>query len=305
MTPHFETRLQQAMARATAPPCPPKLASALKDSVFSGGGRVRPQLVSAVAAACGAPMSELASVAATAIELLHCASLVHDDLPMFDDADLRRGKPTMHRTYGEQIALLAGDALIVQAFAELASAAALSGTASRITAEIARAAGAPFGITAGQAWESEEEIDVAAYHRAKTASLFEAAVVSGALAAGAGGEPWRVLGQCIGEAYQLADDLADATGTEQQLGKPVGQDLANGAPSTVRELGVVGTVRALNTKLEQTRQAVPDCPGRLELLALLDRLETRLCPPSLLGHLHLSTGTAVKEAEPRRALASV
>jgi geranylgeranyl diphosphate synthase type II len=124
----IKLRIEQALEAAVTPceirGAPPRLAAALRHAVFPGGARVRPQLCLAVAAACGNDRPALAEAAAVAIELLHCASLVHDDLPCFDDAPLRRGLPSVHAKYGERIAVLAGDALIVRAFDVLAAAAA-------------------------------------------------------------------------------------------------------------------------------------------------------------------------------------
>src|SRR5512139_3211621 len=108
-----EMALEAALNAASGPKCPPKLASALRYSVFPGGHRIRPQIVLAVAMACGDPNPQHTDAAAAAIELMHCASLVHDDLPSFDDAPIRRGKPTVHVEYGEPLAVLTGDALIV------------------------------------------------------------------------------------------------------------------------------------------------------------------------------------------------
>jgi geranylgeranyl diphosphate synthase type II len=123
--------------------------------------------------------------AAVAIELMHCASLVHDDLPCFDDAAMRRGRPSVHRAFDERIALLAGDALIVLAFQSLARAAI--GSPSRlgkVITIVASAVGAPGGIIAGQAWECEPQVPLSSYQRAKTGALFAAAAAAGASAAG-------------------------------------------------------------------------------------------------------------------------
>ena len=108
MVARIETCLEKAIERATSVPCPPKLAKALHYAVFPGGARVRPQLCVSVASACGAENEEIADGTAAAIEMLHCASLVHDDLPCFDDADTRRGKPSVHKLYGEPLAVLVG-----------------------------------------------------------------------------------------------------------------------------------------------------------------------------------------------------
>ena len=117
-----ESALEAAVARSEGQSAPPLLAAAVRHAVFPGGARVRPHLCLAVAEACGDDCPEMADGAAAAIELLHCASLVHDDLPCFDDADTRRGKPSVHALFGAPLAVLAGDALIVMAFDVLARA---------------------------------------------------------------------------------------------------------------------------------------------------------------------------------------
>jgi geranylgeranyl diphosphate synthase type II len=240
-------------------------------AVFPGGARVRPKLCLAVAAANGDSDPALASAGAAAIELLHCASLVHDDLPCFDNADERRGKPSVHVAFGDRIAVLTGDALIVMAFESLALAAAEALAPARLSPMVAilgRAVGMPFGLSAGQAWECEPHVDVSHYHKAKTGSLFVAATCAGAAAAGAEAEPWEALGQHIGEAYQVADDIRDVASDSETLGKPVGQDEMHDRPSAVRELGLDASVARLRRLIEAGVESIPDCPGR-ELLRLL------------------------------------
>ena len=174
-----------------------------------------------VALACGDDTPQMTDCAATAIELLHCASLIHDDLPCFDDADLRRGKLSVHKAFGQPLAVLAGDALIVSAFETLGRCVPLApDRAAGLIAIVARAVGGPSGIVAGQAWECEESVSLAEYHSAKTGSLFAAATLAGALAAGHEAEPWRRLGERLGEAYQVADDICDLVADPEMRGKP-------------------------------------------------------------------------------------
>ena len=140
----IEAALEEAVTDATAVPCPGRLAEAIQYAVFPGGGRVRPGLCLAVAHACGDPDPPLADAAAVAIELLHCASLIQDDLPCFDDAATRRGQPALHRRFGEAIAILVGDALIVTAFRRVAAHAARSpAKVAAMLATLSSAAGAP------------------------------------------------------------------------------------------------------------------------------------------------------------------
>lgn len=280
----IEAALNAALQRADGPSCPPRLIAAMNHSVFPRGARVRPRLCLAVAAACGEDDPTIADTAAASIELLHCASLVHDDLPCFDDADTRRGLPTVHRTYGEPLAVLAGDALIVLAFENLAR---LSFVPQRMTALlsiIARAVGAPGGIVAGQAWECEPKVDLAHYHRAKTGSLFAASTCAGAAAAGADPQQWRELGESLGEAYQVADDLSDAVAEPDEFGKPVGRDLALDRPSATRELGVEGAMLRLEELVARSIASIPPCRGANDLRALIMLEAKRLVPKSLARH---------------------
>ncbi|MFD1280173.1 polyprenyl synthetase family protein, partial [Methylobacterium goesingense] len=182
----IEQALDTAVAHLEAPGAPPRLAEALRYAVFPGGHRIRPRLCLSVARACGDDDPAASDAAAAAIELLHCASLVHDDLPCFDDAPLRRGQPSVHAAFGEPLAVLAGDALIVSAFETLARGAARSPKRlAALVGLVARAAGSPAGIAAGQAWESEPNVALTEYQQAKTGALFAAATVTGAAAAGA------------------------------------------------------------------------------------------------------------------------
>jgi geranylgeranyl diphosphate synthase type II len=280
----IEAELRAAMDRAAGGDCPPKFARALDYAVFPGGARVRPQLCLAVAGACGDPDPGLSVAAAAALELLHCASLVHDDLPAFDNAHLRRGKPTVHAEFGEPLAVLVGDALIVAAF-ETVSRAGASAPARlpALVTLVARSVGAPGGIAAGQAWESETEIPLEPYHRAKTGALFVGATMAGAVAAGADPAPWRRLGEKIGEAYQVADDLLDAAGGEE-AGKPVGRDEALNRPSCVRRLGTAGAIAKLKDLVGEAAASVPDCAGADMLRGLVEAQAKRLVPKNLAVH---------------------
>jgi geranylgeranyl diphosphate synthase type II len=224
----------------------------------------------------------LADAAAIAIECLHCASLVHDDLPCFDDAPTRRGKPSVHATFGEPLAVLAGDALIVLAFEAVAQAGAASpARLAPLLTTISKGVGMPAGIVAGQAWESETHTPVESYHRAKTSALFVAAVTSGAIAAGADPDPWRILGDKLGAAYQVADDLLDAVCPQAECGKPTGRDAALARPSMVAELGLAGAYARLESLVLAAVDAVPACPGAPDLRQLVRMQAVRLLPRQL------------------------
>jgi geranylgeranyl diphosphate synthase type II len=260
---------------------PPRLAAAVRHAVFPGGARIRPRLCLAVARACGAEYAPAAMVSAGAIEMLHCASLAHDDLPCFDDAATRRGRPSVHRAYGEDLAVLAGDALIVLAFQTLARVACAPERLAALTLTVAQSVGVPSGIVAGQAWECESQIDLVHYHRAKTGALFAAATVAGAASAGVDAEPWRMVGEKLGEAYQVADDIRDAASDEEEIGKPVGRDLALGRPSAVIELGLDGALFRLHELVRGAIDAMPPCPNGAELRSLMLSEAKRLVPAKL------------------------
>ena len=278
----IEHALHAALARAAGDGAPPRLATAMRHAVFPPGARLRPRLCLAVAAACGEDRPALTDAAAAAIELLHCASLVHDDLPCFDDAPVRRGKPTIHMAFDEPLAVLTGDALIVLAFEAVgrAGAAAPERLAALVTT-IGRSVGMPGGIVAGQAWESEPSAPLADYQRAKTGALFAGATMAGAAAAGAESRPWRALGELLGEAYQVVDDIRDVTARPDDVGKPTGRDEALGRPNAALQLGLEGALARLDELLVRALVAIPGCPGAVELKALLRTEAVRFLPREL------------------------
>jgi geranylgeranyl diphosphate synthase type II len=278
----IERTLSTEVGRSKAPGCPPCLAAAMDHAVFPRGSRIRPRLCLAVAAACGEDRPRLTEASAAAIELLHCASLVHDDLPCFDDAPLRRGRPSVHAAFGQPLAVLAGDALIVLAFQALARGAA--GAPERLATVISIVAGSvgvPRGIVAGQAWECEANADLSQYQQEKTGALFAAATASGAASAGADPAAWRTLGERLGEAYQVADDVRDVMSDAEELGKPVGRDSALGRPNAVLRLGVDGAISLLRRLAEGAIEAVPACRGAAALREHIISETQRLVPRHL------------------------
>jgi geranylgeranyl diphosphate synthase type II len=211
----------------------------MRYSLFAGGKRVRPILAVAAAEALGAKTAGLLS-AAGALELIHTYSLVHDDLPAMDDDDLRRGRPTCHKVYGEAIAILAGDGLLTMAFEALSDPRRLKAIpAPRLLAiirEIATASGV-FGMVGGQVVDIQSEgremdLPTLEYiHTHKTGALIRASVRVGALYAKAGERQFAALsryGELVGLAFQIADDILDLTGKEEEIGKDVGSDLEKG-----------------------------------------------------------------------------
>jgi geranylgeranyl diphosphate synthase type II len=281
----IEQALQAAIGNVHVPSCPPRLLAAMHHAVFPSGARVRPRLCLAVAAACGEDDPSITDAAACAIELMHCASLVHDDLPCFDDADLRRGQPTVHKAFGEPLAVLAGDALILLAIQTLGLLAHAPQKLALLLLTLSRSVGVPSGIIAGQAWECEDVIDLRHYHRAKTGALFGAAAIAGAASAGAEAEPWRTLGETLGEAYQAADDIRDACADPEEIGKPIGRDQALGRPNAVIELGLKGAVERLDTLVAAAITSIPPCRGASDLRALVHQEAKRLLPKSLVKQI--------------------
>jgi geranylgeranyl diphosphate synthase type II len=276
----IEQALDSVVNRAGSAGAPPILASAIHYAVFPGGHRIRPHLTLAVAAACGDAFPGSTDAAAAAVELLHCASLVHDDLPCFDDADLRRGKRSVHAEFGEPIAVLTGDALIVLAFETLARQAAPAQLGPLLNI-VAAAVGAPRGIVAGQAWECEAAVPLVDYQQAKTGALFVGSTMAGAASAGVDPEPWRALGEKIGEAYQVADDLRDVLCTAEELGKPIGQDAARTRPNAAAQLGIAGAKARLEHLVVAASSSIPACPGRTELRAAIEAQTRQLFPKQL------------------------
>ena len=258
---------------------PDGLRKAMADAVFPGGGRLRPRLVLAVAESLGNPNPELALAGAVAVELIHCSSLAHDDLPCFDDAALRRGEPSVQAKHGEAIAVLVGDGLIARAFEVIADAGKDNPRAAlNMSLELARATGGFEGLVAGQAWEFESNAVWSEYHNAKTGALFAAAAAIGALAAGGNPESYRSLGGRIGGAYQLADDLADRYGRQDELGKAVGLDDRNRVPSAPSALGVDGTLRRLRALQQETRSWLREIQANEQLETLVVETLERLLP---------------------------
>ncbi|MBI1417124.1 MAG: geranylgeranyl pyrophosphate synthase [Limimaricola sp.] len=275
----IEAAVGAAIRQGQGAHAPARLAAALDYAVTPGGARIRPTILTSVALACGDDRPRLTDAAAGALELIHCASLVHDDLPCFDDADLRRGKPTVHRAFSEPLAVLTGDSLIVLAFQVLARAAgAEAERAVGLISVLSARTGMPGGICAGQGWESEPQINLSAYHRAKTGALFIAATQMGAIAAGQEADPWEELGARIGEAFQVADDLRDALCDAATLGKPAGQDDLHGRPNAVAQLGVQGAVQRLDDILAGAISSIPACPGEAALAQMVRAYADRLVP---------------------------
>ena len=213
---------------------PPSIHTAMRYSVFAGGKRIRPILCLETARIFTADVAP-ALFPGCAIEFIHTYSLIHDDLPALDNDDLRRGKPTCHKKFGEATAILAGDALLTLAFQTIAAAPVSPERRVAMVTEIATAAGTVNGMVGGQVADLEAEgrpvgPDTLEYiHRSKTAALIRASITAGALCAGAPSEEvarLRRFGDTIGWAFQVTDDILDVTESSAALGKTAGKDIA-------------------------------------------------------------------------------
>ena len=252
-----------------------RLGEAVRYSLEAGGKRVRPVLCILACEAVGGTTIEALS-GALALEYIHTYSLIHDDLPAMDDDDLRRGRPTNHKVFGEGHAILAGDALLTEAFGVLASADLDPVKRAEALALLAEGAGWR-GMAGGQALDLEGET-LAAYdlghlrliHRLKTGALLRASVEIGAVLGGAApGErsALRAYGEAIGLAFQIQDDILDATATDAQLGKRAGKDVGRGKITYPSLLGLDGARKALDEATENALCQLASLPNRNSLAA--------------------------------------
>ncbi len=275
----------EAYLLASIPPpetFPQRLFEAMHYSLFAGGKRVRPAFAFAAAAAVGGEEAPVAPFAA-AIEMIHTYSLIHDDLPAMDDDDLRRGKPTNHVVFGEGIAILAGDALLTDAFAVMTRpdvvAAHPADRLARMVAEVARAAGSS-GMVAGQALDLVSEgveVDLPTLeflHTHKTGALIRAATLVGGLAAGgeeASLEALTRYAERIGLAFQIADDVLDVEGSTETLGKPVGSDQGLAKATYPALLGMAESKRRAQELMDEALESLSPFGARGEALRALGR----------------------------------
>lgn len=263
-------RVEQWLDRLmpTVTESPASLHDAMRYSLLAGGKRLRPILTIAVGELFGAREENLLPVACS-LEMIHTYSLIHDDLPAMDDDDLRRGLPTCHVKYGEALAILAGDALLTQAFITLATAGNLdSQTRVRLIEEISRAAGTREALIGGQVLDLHYEgrpitgAQLEEIHRAKTGALIRVAVRAGAIVGGATPSELAALtvyGEKIGLAFQIADDLLDETATTAELGKTAGKDAATSKATYASLYGIPEARR-------MAQQVIGDAHRALEAL---------------------------------------
>lgn len=265
--------------------CPATLREAMQYALLAPGKRLRPMLVLMATDACGAT-SQAAMPAACAVEMVHAYSLVHDDLPAMDDDDLRRGRPTCHKKFGEAMAILAGDALLTLAFEVLARDIRPPERAANCCAVLAEAAG-PCQLVGGQADDIAGVSSQAGceqlewIHRRKTGAMILASLQLGAIVANADAPKQEMLhgyGERIGLAFQITDDLLDVRGDEAAMGKRVGKDAEQGKLTFPGLLGIEESVRRAEQLIAEARQAILPLGARAEgLHAVAQYVLERAC----------------------------
>lgn len=257
---------------------PSSIHRAMRHSVFAGGKRIRPILCMEAARAVAGELPAGVEDLGAALEMLHTYSLIHDDLPALDNDDLRRGRPTCHKVFGDAIAILAGDALQTQAYEVLSRLRCSPEARVQIIGEIARATGTVDGMIGGQVVDLEAEhtkadAEMLEYiHRSKTAALITATVVTGGVYAGgskAQVEHLRCFGQSIGLAFQIVDDILDVTQTSAQLGKTAGKDLASEKATYPALFGIDESKRKAAMLLQTASNALEEFGARAETLTEL------------------------------------
>ncbi len=267
----------------SSPVLPAILSDPMAYSIFAGGKRIRSVLALASCEACGGRAGEIVPFA-SALELIHTYSLIHDDLPAMDDDDLRRGKPTSHKVFGEGMAILAGDALLTEAFYLLSShsrhAPSVKAPALlRIIREVAMAAGA-HGMVAGQAEDIQAEgtegdaEDLSFIHAHKTAALITVSVRMGAILASAGKRRIASLtryGENIGLVFQIVDDVLDVRGNSAELGKPTGSDEKKKKLTYPGLYGIEASMRKAEYLVQGALDALDDFPREADPLREIAR----------------------------------
>lgn len=259
---------------------PVSIHKAMRHSVFAGGKRLRPVLCMESGRMIAGSLPEGIEELGAALEMLHTYSLIHDDLPALDNDDLRRGRPTCHKVFGEAIAILAGDALQTQAYEVLARLRCPAEARVQIIEEVARGTGTVDGMIGGQVVDLEAEhtqptAEMLEYiHRSKTAALITASLVSGGLYAGAkGGEvsKLRAFGLGIGLAFQIVDDVLDVTQTSEQLGKTAGKDTASEKATYPALFGIDASVRKADALVDHAFAELDGFGERADTLKELAR----------------------------------
>ena len=248
------------------------LYESMRYSLLAGGKRIRPVLTLEFARLAGLTDWETALPVACALELVHTYSLIHDDLPCMDNDDLRRGKPTNHKVYGETLAVLAGDALQPEAYRLILTAPGLDDVRRAACGRILSEASGADGMVAGQVLDTlhapRTRAEVTEVHRLKTGALIAGACRLGVAAA-------HVSAQELGLAFQIRDDMLDVCGDQDAFGKPIGSDKEEGKVTFVDLLGLSGCDRAVRAHTEAAKAAVADFDADGFLAALADSLAER------------------------------
>lgn len=258
-----------------------ELQEAMRYSLLAGGKRIRPVLTMAFAELFGGD-GKASLPFGCGVELVHTYSLIHDDLPCMDDDDLRRGKPTCHKVYGETVAVLAGDALQPEAFALLAEAPMMSDRQKvEAISALSKACGSD-GMVAGQILDIQgldrTEEELLRLHSLKTGEMIRAACLLGAIAADAGEQERKaalIYGEKVGLAFQIRDDVLDVIASEGELGKPIGSDQKIGKRTFVDLLGIDACNERVIAYTEEAKAAIRDFPGHAFLTELADTLAKR------------------------------
>lgn len=264
----FEPLLERtltAQALSNPGPAPERLISAMRHGALAGGKRLRPLLLAQTARMLGVEIKDTYK-AGIAVEVIHCYSLIHDDLPAMDDDDMRRGRPTVHKAFDDATAILAGDTLLTHAFGILASPQCHPDpdVRTRLILELVEGSGAG-GMAGGQMRDLEGErgsftdSDIATMQAMKTGALIRASVRMGAILGGANDEQLAALtifGEAAGRAFQLADDILDITASAEQMGKATNKDSERAKPTLVAKIGVKAAERHLGDTIHKALSAL-------------------------------------------------
>ncbi|WP_320677102.1 geranylgeranyl diphosphate synthase CrtE [Prochlorococcus sp. MIT 1300] len=280
-----KARVESALDQSLGPERPEQLRESMRYSLLAGGKRLRPILCLAACELAGGDPEKAISTA-VAVEMIHTMSLIHDDLPAMDNDDLRRGRPTNHKVYGDALAILAGDALLTRAF-EMVSLRTQGVPAERllkVVGELSLVAGAP-GLVGGQVVDIEsegKEVDLETLefiHLHKTGALLKACVISGALIGGADEELLKALrtyAKGIGLAFQIIDDILDVTASSEVLGKTAGKDLLADKTTYPKLLGLEESRRRADELVSKAKDVLkPWEQSASPLLALADYITNR------------------------------
>ncbi len=267
--------LREYFKKSPSERIPPVIMEAMRYSILAGGKRLRPILALAAYEACGGRAEDIVPCA-SALEVIHTYSLIHDDLPAMDDDDMRRGRPTNHKVYGEAMAILAGDALLTEAFLMVLNTDGKAGNKAILEAmrELALASGVQ-GMVGGQVQDiisegAEPDAETLNYiHAHKTGALIVASVRMGGILAGAGEKTMEALtayGRSLGHAFQIVDDVLDVEGDSETLGKPTGSDQEKKKMTYPALYGVGKSMRQAESLIADAMRAIEHLGGKAEPL---------------------------------------